>query len=188
MAPSYLRERAHTQRASGTSTSQRRKKKLSLFLSPAPPALSLSSLFSFPPSQLFLKRPKQKAKTARSQETSKRDTCESHKNWQISDFLHTKYPLRSESKQCVPRKPIKKRHHSGPSTQQKKTLYQPPFQQKLPNHLLLRSHFPSRATTQRQVCSLIQVWCRGRKGKAEGGQQMAFSVVSLSSPGLGGRV
>lgn len=61
MAPSKLRERAHTQRASVTSTSQQRRYCLScsLRLFPSP--------FSSPPSRLFLKRPRQKAKTASSQ-------------------------------------------------------------------------------------------------------------------------
>lgn len=60
------------------------------------------------------------------------------------------------------RKPVKS-CHSGPCTQQRKALHQLPFQEKLPNHLQLQSHFPSRGTTQKKVCLLIQVWGRGMK-------------------------
>lgn len=110
------------------------------------------------------------------------DTWVSHRNWQISDFL----PLRGKSKPCVPRK---KRHHSGPSTQQKKPLHQPPFERNYPIISCYTATFPLGLPLQRQVCPLIQVWCRETKGKGGGGgQYMAFSMVSLGSPGLGVRV
>lgn len=137
------------------------------------------------PIQLFLKRPRQKAKAASGQVTSK---CMIH-GWHKHVFAHSKHPtfcMKSAPTPYVQRKLVK-RHHSAPSTQQKKPLRQLPFQEKLCNHLLLQSHFPSRATTEKQLCPLIQVWCGGRKRReGEGGQWMAFSMISLSSPGLEG--
>lgn len=75
------------------------------------------------------------------------DTWVSHRNWQISDFL----PLRGKSKPCVPRK------KKAPQWSIHTTKKAPPsasIWEKLPNHLLLHSHFPSRATTPKAGLSI----------------------------------
>lgn len=69
------------------------------------------------PIQLFLKRPRQKAKAASGQVTSK---CMIH-GWHKHVFAHSKHPtfcMKSAPTPYVQRKLVK-RHHSAPSTQQK---------------------------------------------------------------------
>lgn len=133
---------------------------------------SLLALFSFPPVSLipFLqalqKGGNMESKSSRQPnkeqgfDTCTAQTCLQDINWQISDSFPCRCPLRGISKLWVPRRPDLKRHHSTQTTQQKS---QRAFQGKIPNHLLLQSHFSFRATTQRPVWLSIQVWCIGRK-------------------------
>lgn len=108
-----------------------------------------------------------------------------HGDQQISTFLHTN-AFQETFQGHVHKENLLNKALQWSIQTTKKPLHQLPFQEKLPNYLLLHSHFSSRATAERQVCPLIQVWCRGREG-GDGVQYMAFSMVSLGSPGLWGR-
>lgn len=145
MAPSNLREWAHTERASVTSTSQQRRYFVSFALPPGSSwrGWKIESQNSNYPGE----------KQMYDMHTQNKHACCIGNG--KTDFLHT------NEKGTI----VVHTHNN-----KKKILHQIPFQEKLHNHLLLQGHFPSRATSQRQACPLIQVWCRGREGKGEEGQ------------------
>lgn len=86
-------------------------------------------------------------------------------------ILHTKNPSEEPTKALCTK-----------NTQE--PLHQVQFQEKLPNHLQLQSHFSSGVIPQRQLCPLIQVWKEDGKGTED--NRCPFSAASHNSPGLEG--
>lgn len=159
MAPSDLRERANTQRALGDKYQSAEKI----------PSLLLSSLIlSLPALPKEAKMESQRSKQPSNKQvydTCKEDTSTSQTNWQISAFPHKTPPEKNiKTKRVFKKKASQWTIH----TTKRSPSISLGLKRNQQSSLVTQSHFPSRATTQRQLCPLIQVWCR--EGKEGGGR------------------